>query len=73
MIHATLKFYPNQSNANGKRGVWRVLDCREINLRPYKSIYTVPSWGQKARVMRLVCHRIYKKGSRVDPRKMLGI
>jgi len=71
MIQATLRYYPQQRNANGTRGVWRVIGCREINMVPHKRIYTV--YAYTYRVLRLVCDRMYKKGSRVDPRKMMGL
>jgi hypothetical protein len=77
MIQATLRYYPQQRNANGTRGVWRVIGCREVNMVPHKRMYTstmgVRLQERDHRVLRLVCARMYKKGSRVDPRKMLGL
>lgn len=73
MIHATVRYYPNQANANGTRGVWRVLHCHEINYVPFKRAYVI-LWDKYDRLaMRVQCDRMYKKGSRVDPRKMLGL
>lgn len=77
MIHATLRYYPQQANKNGTRGVWRVIHCHEVNYQPYKRAYTV-TWGLHGillnyRVMRIAADRMYKKGSRVDPRRMLGV
>ena len=80
MIHATLRFYPNQANKNGTRGVWRVLHCHEVNYVPYKPAYVVlwntPDFmiaGKTFKVLRLTANRMYKVGSRIDPRKMLGV
>lgn len=72
MIHATLRYYPNQANANGTRGVWRVVHCHEINYVPFKRAYTV-LWDHKYLSLRIVADRMYKVGSRVDPRKVLGL
>lgn len=77
MIHATLAFYPQQANANGTRGVWRVIHCQEINYVPYKRVYLAHwqnNYAKEARlVLRIEADRMYKVGSRVDPRKMLGL
>lgn len=80
LIQATLRFYPYQTNANGRRGVWRVIGCREVNAGPYERIYVMvfntPDFlmpGKSYKALRLIADRMYKKGSRVDPRKMLGL
>lgn len=75
MIHATVRYYPNQVNKSGARGVWRVIHCQEINYRPYKPCYTVlwQTMGGAFLALRVLASRMYKVGSRVDPRKMLGV
>lgn len=74
-IQATLRYYPQQANANGTRGVWRVIHCQEVNYQPFKRAYTVlwEKMGSRFLALRVVASRMYKKGSRVDPRKVLGV
>lgn len=70
MAAVALRFYPNQSNPkrpNG-RGNWRVtmfLSC----LSPGQASLALPLQG----IILLRADREYKVGSRVDPRRILGV
>lgn len=67
------RFYPNQKNpqrASG-RGVWRVVNCWKIHTRP---LFLVTRFEDEAGpLLSVTASRLYRYGSRIDPRKALGV
>jgi hypothetical protein len=67
---ACLTFHPNQANRVGisRRGVWRVWHAYYTTV-PSTTPYVGDHRGRKC--MFIAADRLYKKGSRVEPRRVV--
>jgi hypothetical protein len=69
MLGVSLKFHPNQANParQSGRGVYRVHECRDWWTPIYRPTVIDAAAG---RLLVMRADRPYKKGSRVDPKKI---